>query len=273
MGGHGTVIAWAPIFENHGVKNAMEIGIASATFGLILASLIGGPIAKFLIKKNNLKPKSESTATDIGVRTGKKNDTKISYASFLSAFLAINICILIGQGLFQILNSLGIMLPLFVCCLLIAIILTNVVPLLMRKAHSRRYIFEWPSQTAALSLLAELALGMFLVMSLMSMQLWTLVTLAGPMFIILFVQLIVAVIYILFVVYRAMGKDYDAAVISAGFGGIALGATATAIINMTAVTRRHGASHIAFIVLPLVSAFFLDITNSIAIKVSLLIVS
>ncbi|MDC0535533.1 sodium/glutamate symporter, partial [Francisellaceae bacterium] len=270
MGGHGTVIAWAPIFESHGVKNAMEIGIAAATFGLILASIIGGPLARFLINKNNLQSTlSDSDSLEVGVKTGKKPKTNITYSSFLSAFLTISVCILLGDIVYNIIQEFGITLPKYVCCLLIALILTNTVPYFFRQAHSRFYVFEWPARTPALGLLAELSLGIFLVMSLMSMRIWELVDLAGPMLIILLMQLIFAILYIILIVFRAMGKNYDAAVICGGFGGIALGSTSTAMINMSAVTKRYGASHIAFIILPLVAALFLDIANSIALQVSI----
>jgi ESS family glutamate:Na+ symporter len=113
-----------------------------------------------------------------------------------------------------------------------------------------------------MALIAEMSLGTFLAMSLMSMQLWTLVDLAGPIFTILAAQLTIAVLVTIFIVFPAMGKTYDAAVVSAGFGGISLGSTPTAMANMAAVTQRYGASHLAFIIVPLVCAFFIDIINA-----------
>jgi len=103
-------------------------------------------------------------------------------------------------------------------------------------------------------------------MSLMSMQLWSLAELAGPLFLLLGVQLLLTVPYAPFVVFRALGRDYDAAVICAGFVGFGLGATPTAMANMTAVTQRHGASHVAFLVVPLVGAFFIDLLNTVVIR-------
>jgi ESS family glutamate:Na+ symporter len=120
----------------------------------------------------------------------------------------------------------------------------------------------WPTRSRALSLISDLSLNVFLSMSLMSMQLWALSGLGLSLILVLGAQTCVTVIYILFVVFPAMGRNYDAAVISAGFGGIALGATPTAIANMTAVTKIHGASSMAFIILPLVSAFFIDLINA-----------
>jgi ESS family glutamate:Na+ symporter len=114
-------------------------------------------------------------------------------------------------------------------------------------------------------LIADISLGTFLAMSLMSMQLWTLVDLAGPIFTILIAQFAVAIAVNIFIVFPAMGRNYDAAVVSAGFGGISLGSTPTAMANMSAVAQRYGASHLAFIIVPLVCAFFIDLVNALLI--------
>ena len=123
----------------------------------------------------------------------------------------------------------------------------------------------WPARTRALALVSDLSLNVFLAMSLMSMQLWTLGGLGPALVLVLALQTVVAVAYMLFAVFPAMGGNYQAAVIAAGFGGISLGATPTAIANMTAITKAHGAAPQAFIILPLVSAFFIDIANAAAI--------
>jgi ESS family glutamate:Na+ symporter len=116
-----------------------------------------------------------------------------------------------------------------------------------------------------MALIADISLGTFLAMSLMSMQLWTLIDLAGPILTILAAQFLVAILINIFVVFPAMGRNYDAAVVSAGFGGISLGATPTAMANMAAVTKHYGASHLAFIIVPLVCAFFIDLVNALLI--------
>ena len=260
IGGHGTAIAWAPrIAEDYNIASAMEIGIACATFGLILASIMGGPIAKFLITRYDLKPE-EKEAVDVGVSEEQKEaGVGIGYLDFLDAILAIHVCIVVGYFLNQGLQSFGVQLPLFVTCLFAGIIITNLIP----KNFPRLTGTRWPSRKPAVALIADLSLGTFLAMSLMSMQLWTLVDLAGPIFGILAAQVIVAVAINLFVVFPAMGRNYDAAVISAGFGGISLGSTPTAMANMSAVSKQYGPSHLAFIIVPLVCAFFIDIANAI----------
>jgi len=260
IGGHGTAIAWAPkIAANYGVSNAMEMGIASATFGLILASIMGGPIARFLITRHNLTPAS-TEELDVGV-PNEKEDKGIGHLDFLDAILAIHISVILGVLLNKGLETVGLQLPLFVTCLFAGILITNLIP----KNFPRFSGTEWPSRKPAIALIADISLGTFLAMSLMSMQLWTLVDLAGPLFTILGAQFVIAVLVTLFVVFPLMGRSYDAAVVSAGFGGISLGSTPTAMANMSAVTKRYGASHLAFVIVPLVCAFFIDLANALLI--------
>lgn len=263
IGGHGTTIAWAPTFANdYGVANAMEIGIACATFGLILASLMGGPIAKFLIARHDLEP-AETATLDVGVSEADR--TGIGHLDLLDAILAVNVCIIVGFVLNDGLASVGLQLPLFVTCLFAGIVLTNLVP----RSRPRISGMAWPTRTPAIGLIADVSIGTFLAMSLMSMQLWTLVDLAVPILTILAAQFVVAAAVTLLVVFPAMGRGYDAAVVAAGFGGIALGSTPTAIANMSAVTQRYGASHQAFVIVPLVCAFFVDLVNALLINLFL----
>jgi len=260
IGGHGTAIAWAPrIAEDYGVSNAMEIGIACATFGLILASLMGGPIAKFLIARHKLQP-AKAESQDVGLSAEQRKEG-IGHLDFLDAILAIHLSAILGMLLNKGLQEAGLKLPLFVTCLFAGILITNLLP----KNYPRISGTRWPSRTPAMALIADISLGTFLAMSLMSMQLWTLVDLAGPILTILAAQFAVAVAVNIFVVFPAMGRNYDAAVVSAGFGGISLGATPTAMANMAAVTNRYGASHLAFIIVPLVCAFFIDLVNALLI--------
>ena len=260
IGGHGTAIAWAPqIAENHGVANAMEIGIACATFGLILASLMGGPIAKFLINRHKLAPE-QVEQQDVGL-SEEERKSGISSSDFLDAILAIHLSIIVGILLNSGLDELGLKLPLFVTCLFAGILITNLIP----KSFPRITDTRWPTRTPAMALIADISLGTFLAMSLMSMQLWALVDLAGPIIAILSAQFAIAVAVNILIVFRAMGRNYDAAVVCSGFGGISLGSTPTAMANMAAVSQRYGASNLAFIIVPLVCAFFIDLINALLI--------
>lgn len=260
IGGHGTAIAWAPDFIAQGIPNALEIGVASATLGLVIASLIGGPIARYLIKRYKLKSGDEDSV--VGITYAREATETLSHLNFMAVILVLHISIIIGWIINDALAEMGIKLPLFVACLLTAILVSNTIPYLFPR-------MRWPARTRALAVVSDFSLGLFLAMSLMSMQLWTISGLAGPLLLILLLQTIAAVFFILFVLFPAMGRNYQAAVLSAGFGGFALGATPTAIANMTAVTKANGPAPLAFIILPLVAAFFVDVTNAFVIRIAL----
>ena len=260
IGGHGTTIAWAPLIEQrYGLSNAMEIGVAAATLGLVIASVVGGPVAGFLILRYRLRgPVDEAPAVGLPDVPEEPGNDDLNHMSLLRTMLIINLAILLGFFVDKLVARTGINLPLFVACMIVAIVLTNTIPRLLPQ-------LRWPSRTPALALISDLSLNVFLVMSLMSMQLWTLGGLGPALVAVLAVQTVAAVAYMLLLVFPAMGPNYLAAVIAAGFSGISLGATPTAIANMTAVTKAYGAAPTAFIILPLVSAFFIDIANALAI--------
>lgn len=258
IGGHGTAIAWAPDFANAGVENSLEIGVAAATLGLVVASLIGGPIAKLLINRFKLTGDSDEEPS-VGIEYEKAESEKFNHLSFMSVILILHVCIIIGFIVNEMLVEFGFKLPLFVTCLLTGIVLSNTIPHLFKN-------MPWPARTRSLAIVSDFSLSLFLSMSLMSMQLWAIADLASSLLVILLLQTVGAVVFILFILFPLMGKNYQAAVLSAGFGGFALGATPTAIANMTAVTKAHGPSPMAFIILPLVAAFFVDVTNAFVIR-------
>ena len=257
-GGHGTAIAWSPIFlEDYGITNAVEIGIACATFGLVLGGIVGGPIANYLITKYRLTSSIEKNEKKEMKEYEKKEQITIDSAY---SFILI-LCITIGIGLqiYSFTQEIGLKLPVFVTCLFSGIILTNTIPYIWKTIY-------WPTNTPESSLVSNYSLGLFLSMSLMSLQLWTLIDLALPIILLLLAQVIVVSLFTIFIVFRILGKTYDAAIISSGYVGLALGATPTAIANMTAVTKKYGASPQAFIVIPLIGAFFIDIANAFVIQ-------
>lgn len=262
IGGHGTSIAWAPeISANHGVPNALEIGVASATLGLVVASLLGGPIATYLLARYPSKGAADE-APVIGIPHEDAETEQINHISIMRVLLVIHVAMILGYILNELVEDLGLKLPLFVSCLLVAIAMSNTIPYVLPRV-------VWPARTKALALVSDFSLGLFIAMSLMGMQLWAVADLAGPLLILLGVQVVAVVVFILFVLFPLMGKNYLATVLSAGFAGFALGATPTAVANMTAVTKTHGPAPTAFIILPLVGAFFVDITNAFVIQFSL----
>ncbi|QHU99340.1 sodium/glutamate symporter [Synechocystis sp. CACIAM 05] len=258
-GGHGTAIAWSPVFyDNHAIRNASEIAIACATFGLVFGGIVGGPIAKFLIIRNKLEPDCDTKDLTIGIRRDQDN-VQIDYNTMLHTILVIGVTIGLGYEINDLVARLGLMLPAFVSCLLAGIVLTNTIPLAFKK-------FPWPAETPSLALISDVSLGLFLAISLMSLQLWTLADIGGVIALILLVQFMATVLYSIAVIFPLMGKDYNAAVVCSGYSGLTLGATPTAIANMTAVTEKFGAAPQAFIVVPLVGAFFIDIANAFVIQ-------
>ncbi len=261
IGGHGTAIAWGPrVEEISAFSGAAELGIASATLGLVCAALIGGPIAKRLIDRNHLKA-DEDAAPIVGLEYSEQDaaENQVNQISLMRGMLAAHIAVFLGFIAHEVIGNMGIKLPLFVPCLLVGIVMSNTVPYLLPK-------LTWPAGSRGLAVISDYCLSVFLAMSLMSMKLWSLAELGGPIVIILALQVLMTVLFISFVVFRVIGSSYQAAVLSAGFAGFALGATPTAIANMSSVAKRYGPAPLAFIILPLVSAFFVDLANAFIIQ-------
>ncbi|REE24129.1 ESS family glutamate:Na+ symporter [Paraburkholderia sp. BL27I4N3] len=261
-GGHGTGAAWAKVFaERHGLASATEIAIACATFGLILGGLIGGPVARFLISRYSLSLSPEPDVAGTAGFEQPKAVRPITAEAVIETVALIAVCLAVGSALASWIAGTAFELPTFVCVLFIGVILRN--------ALAVRGLYQ-PFELAV-SLLGNVSLGLFLAIALMSLRLWDLASLALPLLAILVMQAIAMAMYAIFITFRVMGRNYDAAVLAAGHCGFGLGATPTAIANMQAITERFGPSHLAFLVVPMVGAFFIDIANAIVIKLFLLL--
>ena len=258
-GGHGTGAAWAEIFKKppYGFSAALEVAMASATFGLIMGGIIGGPVAHYLVKKHNLTLPSK-TAQDNELNNFEKPEKErlITAKSFIESLALIAIALFIGTEISKLFQGSSFTLPTFVWCLFVGVILRNT--LQATKIHQ---VFD-----REVSVLGNVSLSLFLAFALMTINLWQLVALALPMLVILICQVAAMVVYAIFVTFRFCGRDYDAAVLAAGHCGFGLGATPTAMVNMQTVTQHYGPSHTAFIIVPLVGAFFIDIINAIVIS-------
>jgi ESS family glutamate:Na+ symporter len=143
-----------------------------------------------------------------------------------------------------------------VSCLIGGILIGNARNLILKKDEA------YPGAKLGIALISDISLGMFLTMALMGLELWELQGLVLFITVVMMFQILLSILFTLFVVFRLMGDDYESSVISAGFGGITLGSTATAIVNMTAVAKQYGAAHRAFIIVPLVCGFFVDLVNA-----------
>ncbi len=253
-GGHGTAIAWGAEAEAAGLDKASVVGIAFATFGLIGGGLLGGPVARGLINRYKLKGGStavEGGSEDKPVATGNP----ASLSNLLGAILLLAICVESGDLVNRVLFEKGVLLPGFLTSMFVGILLTNLADLIRLRINLH-----------TINKFGEVSLALFLAMSLMSMQLWSLAGAAGAVFFIMILQMLVMTLFTTLIVFRVMGKDYDAAVMAAGFVGLGLGATPVAIANMSAVTARFGHSAKALLVIPLVGAFFIDLLNALVIK-------
>jgi ESS family glutamate:Na+ symporter len=259
-GGVGTAMAWSPTFvESLGISNALELGVAANTVGLISACVIGGPIARYLITRHKIAPSGDAQL-DIGVEHEKQRTTMVDSYGILWAWLWLNVAMIFGYFLDKALAVGGLQLPLFVSCLIGGILIGNARNLILKRDE------VYPGAKLGIALISDISLGMFLTMALMGLQLWELQGLMLFITIVMVFQILLSILFTVLVVFRLMGNDYESSVISAGFGGITLGSTATAIVNMTAVAKQYGAAHRAFIIVPLVCGFFIDLVNALIIN-------
>ena len=255
-GGHGTGAAYAQKFADvHNIAGTMELAMACATFGLIIGGIIGGPIAGRLIRRHRL----ESDETHYEHKPQIKDalhDTPIDGDHLLWALLVVLLCLISGQLLALVFQDAAFTLPKFIWCLFVGVLIRNADLVFPRlKVHR-----------PTVRMIGNLSLSIFLSMALMSLRLWELLDLAGPMLVMLLIQTVGMAFFATFVTFRAMGGGYDAAVMAGGHCGFGMGATPTAVANMEALTRRYGPSPPAFLVVPLMGAFFIDIINALVIQ-------
>jgi glutamate:Na+ symporter, ESS family len=257
VGGHGTGAAYAGrLGDTMNLQGAMELAMACATAGLVLGAVLGGPVTEFLIKRHKLSGPSAEAQEQAAE---KADDDPVNSRTLINALFVILVCLAGGRLLARMVEATGFIMPDFVFCLLLGVVIRNATNLTPKIQPSPR----------AIDCVGDVALSLFLVMALMTMKLLDLANLAGPLLIILAAQAVVIILFAVFVTYRVMGSNYDAAVISGGQIGFGLSSTACALAIMKAVTLRHGASALAFLIVPMVGAFFIDIINALVIQGSL----
>lgn len=271
-GGHGTAGAWGEILEvEHGIQGALALGMASATFGLIIGGIIGGPLAKLLINRHGLA-KQSSHPTDMPAESVYgdyskefvqfENPREVRLITADNAITTLGLfaaCLAFAEFMTGYSKGQWFELPTFVWALAGGVILRNVL----------EGIFKRPIFDRAIDVFGNASLSLYLAMALLSLKLWQLIDLAGPLMVILGAQTLTMALYAAFVTFRVMGKNYDAAVLAAGHCGFGMGATPTAVANMQAITNMYGPSHKAFLIVPLCGAFFVDIINATVIQMIL----
>ena len=264
-GGHGTAGAWGEILETqYGIQGALALGMASATFGLIIGGLIGGPLAKTLINRHQLAVPRTDEQIEKRDNTPADQDSNefipFEYPHQVRLITADNAittlglfagCLAFAEFMTGAAKGTMFELPTFVWALAGGVVLRNVL----------ESIFKVNIFDRAIDVFGNASLSLYLAMALLSLKLWQLADLAGPLMVILGAQALTMALYAAFVTFRIMGKNYDAAVLAAGHCGFGMGATPTAVANMQAITNMYGPSYKAFLIVPLCGAFFVDLIN------------
>jgi glutamate:Na+ symporter, ESS family len=265
MGGPATGLAFAPLFEQAGLQGAGAIAIASATFGIVCGGLVAGPVGTWLIERYRLRgtvakadPRDESTETTVETdllspESGREVSLMIVNLVVLGMVMGVGSVVSLG------IESLGITLPAYIGAMIVAAV--------MRNVNDRTNWFGLHEK--AMDFIGDVSLNIFLVIALMSLRLWELAAIALPLLAILVGQVVLTALGSALVVYRVMGRDYDAAVMSTGFVGFVLGTTANALVNMRALVQHYGPAPRAFLVVPLVGALFIDFVNALIITLFL----
>jgi glutamate:Na+ symporter, ESS family len=257
VGGHGTGAAYVGKFgEATGIEGVMALAMTSATLGLVLGAIIGGPVAERLISRFRLATTAASNA-DGGAILGPA-EQPVTTTFVIEALTAALLAVLVGEFAGSLLADAPVTVPDFLICLLAGLVLRNGGALFGLRLHG-----------ASCDLIGSVALSLFLAWTMMSLDLANVLRAAGLLLVILAGQTVLVVLWAYFVTFRIVGRDYESAIMSAAFCGFAMGATATAIANMQALAKRHGPAPQAFLIVPIVGAFFIDIVNAIVLTVFL----
>ena len=259
VGGNGTAAAWGPVLENAGLEAGTTIATAAATFGLVAGALLGGPVGRYLIEHNNLKPSQDTNAIMFGDAEEK---AEVTEKRMTSAAYQVLLTVGIGTLISWALEKTGVEFPASVGAMTAAAILRNIAD------HNEKLDLKLPE----LAMISNISLLIFLALSMMTMKLWQLIDLALPMIVILLAQMVLMAIFGIFVTFRFMGKNFDAAVMTVGQTGFGLGAVPTAMANMQVIDAKYGSSPTAFFIVPLVGSMFINLVNSGLITVFLNIV-
>ena len=253
VGGHGTAGAFGPVLEDFEVTGATTICTAAATFGLIAGSLIGGPIAKRLIEKKNLLATVVPEDDSLLVEDEKKHErhTNMYPAAVFQLILAIGL----GTIFSWLLTKTGLTFPIYIGAMIAAALIRNI----------GEYSGKFDIHMGEINDIGGIALSLFLGIAMITLKLWQLASLALPLFILLISQVILICLFVYFIEFNVMGRDYDAAVLVAGTCGFGMGATPNAMANMQAICDKYAPSVKAYLLIPLIGSLFADFINSLVI--------
>lgn len=250
IGGHGAALAYGTSFSNMGYESAPLVGAAAATFGLITAVLIGGPLGRKLIEKHNLSPDTSETLDNSISNINADSVEKLSDLDIIKNVVSILVCMAIGSLIsVQIGKLIKMDFPAYVGAMFVAVLMRNI------NEKTKIYNFNF----SLVDGIGNVMLNLYLSLALMTLKLWELSGLIGGVLLVVACQVILMIIVAYFIVFKILGANYDAAVMCAGLCGHGLGATPSAIVNMTALNEKYGMSRKAMMIVPIVSAFLVDI--------------
>ena len=254
VGGHGTAGSFGPMLEEIGITGATTVSVASATFGLIMGSIIGGLVARALINNHKIVTVRDENSENPPAEVGDYNEENQNILSFKK--LTNGACLLfIAMGLGSVVSDLiqksGLTFPSYIGAMLVAAVIRNIYDFTDKEFVEKE-----------IETLGGLSLSFFLTMALMGLKLWQLFDLALPLMIMLFAQVLLVGLFAYFITFRVMGKNYEAAVFASATCGFGMGATPNAIANMDELTNRYGFVHTPYFVVPIVGCLFIDFVNS-----------
>lgn len=253
VGGHGTAGAFGPVLEDFNVQGATTICTAAATFGLVAGSLIGGPIGKRLIEKKHLLDTIVTEDDSLLIEEEKKHERHSNM--YAAAVFQLILAVGLGTIISELLTKTGLTFPIYIGAMIVAAIIRNV----------GEYSGKFDIYMGEINNLGGICLSLFLGIAMITLKLWQLAELALSLMILLGAQLLLIFLYTYFVVFRVMGKDYDAAVLAAGTCGFGMGATPNAMANMQVLCDRYAPSVKAYLLVPLIGSLFADFINSLVI--------
>lgn len=253
VGGHGTAGAFGPVLEDFNVQGATTICTAAATFGLVAGSLIGGPIGKRLIEKKHLLDTIVTEDDSLLIEEEKKHERHSNM--YAAAVFQLILAVGLGTIISELLTKTGLTFPIYIGAMIVAAIIRNV----------GEYSGKFDIYMGEINNLGGICLSLFLGIAMITLKLWQLAELALPLMILLGAQLLLIFLYTYFIVFRVMGKDYDAAVLAAGTCGFGMGATPNAMANMQVLCDRYAPSVKAYLLVPLIGSLFADFINSLVI--------
>lgn len=264
-GGHGNVLGFAADFEAAGLQGAAVVGVAAATFGLVAGGLLGGPVGGGIIRRLNLKSTSPASAhlpagqtAPSGILADLRALVQFGRAALLHLGLLL-LCVKLGAWVSFGIQQAGITFPVYMGAMILGVTVRNLLDLVAPNLV----------RTEVMDTLASATLGVFLVIAMMSLNLIELANTALPMLVILAAQVVVIALFARWVTFYVMGRDFDAAVMAGGHCGFGLGATPNAVANMKVLVERYGPAPRAFLVVPIVGAFLIDVVNATNITVFL----